>query len=71
MQEGGMTTLAALAAVTGECARALGIDGEIGTLRPGMVADVIAVAGNPVADLRSLTDVRMVMQGGSVRRPPA
>jgi hypothetical protein len=32
---------------------------------------VIAVAGNPVADLRSLTDVRMVMQGGSVRRPPA
>jgi imidazolonepropionase-like amidohydrolase len=71
MQEGGMSTLAALAAVTGECARALGIDSEVGTLRPGMVADVIAVAGNPVEDLARLADVRMVMQGGSVRRPLA
>ena len=71
MQEGGMTTLAALASVTGDCARSLGIDGTVGTLRPGMVADVIAVAGNPVDDLRHLADVRMVMQGGSVRRLPA
>lgn len=71
MHKGGMGTLAALASVTGDCARALGIDDKVGTLRPGMVADVIAVPGNPVDDLRCLTDVRMVMQGGSVRRPPA
>jgi len=71
MHEGGMGTLAALASVTGDSARALGIDTEVGTLRPGMVADVIAVAGNPVDDLRRLAEVRMVMQGGSVRCPPA
>ncbi len=67
MQEGGMATLGALASATGDCARALGIGDTLGTLRPGMVADVIAVAGNPVDDLGCLTDVRMVMQGGSVR----
>ena len=71
MQEGGMGTLAALASVTGNCARALGIDIEVGTLRPGMIADVIAVADNPLDDLRRLSDVRMVMQGGSLRRAPA
>ena len=71
MQEGGMGTLAALASVTGNCARALGIDIEVGTLRPGMIADVIAVADNPVDDLRRLSDVRMVMQGGNLRHAPA
>lgn len=66
MQRGGMTSAAAIAAATGECARALGLE-EVGMLRPGMVADVIAVAGNPLDDLRRLGDVRMVMQGGVVR----
>ena len=56
------------AAATGDCARARGIDTVVGTLRPGGAADVIAVPGNPADDLRRLEDVRMVMQGGIVRR---
>ena len=68
MQEGGMSATAVLASATGDCARALGIDTEVGTLRPGRAADVIAVPGNPADDLRRLEDVRMVMQGGIVRR---
>ena len=68
MHEGGMSARAVLASATGDCARALGIDAEVGTLRPGMAADVIAVAGNPADDLRRLDHVRMVMQAGSVRR---
>jgi imidazolonepropionase-like amidohydrolase len=70
MRQGGMPILAALASATGESARALGIGNTVGTLKPGMLADVIAVAGNPVDDLQRLTDVRMVMQGGILRRPP-
>ena len=67
MHQGGMPALAAITAATGDCARALGIEAEVGTLRPGMAADVIAVAGNPLDDLQRLRDVRMVMQGGVVR----
>lgn len=68
MHQGGLSAMASIVAATGECARALGIDSEIGALRPGMAADVIAVVGNPIDDLRRLGDVSMVMQGGSVRR---
>ena len=66
MNEGGMPAMATIAAATGECARALGLT-EVGTLQPGMLADVIAVAGNPLDDLRRLGDVRLVMQGGERR----
>ena len=67
MHQGGMAPLSAIAAATGECARALGLDAQLGTLQPGMLADVIAVEGNPLEDLRRLGDVRLVMQGGVVR----
>ncbi len=68
MHQGGLSAMASIVAATSECARALGIDAEVGTLRPGMAADVIAVIGNPLDDLRRLGDVSMVMQGGSIRR---
>ena len=35
-------------------------------IRPGYVADLIAVAGDPLTDISRLRDVRMVMQGGRV-----
>ncbi len=69
MNQAGMPALAAVAAATGECARALGLE-DLGTLRPGMVADVIAVAGNPLDDLGRLGDVRLVMQGGRLHKAP-
>ena len=42
MQQGGMSALEAITAGTGLAARVLGIDDRVGTLRPGMVADVLA-----------------------------
>ncbi len=71
MHGGGMAAPAVIAAATGGCAAALGLQDEAGTLRPGMPADVIAVAGDPLDDLRSLSSVRLVVQGGVVRSGPA
>jgi imidazolonepropionase-like amidohydrolase len=67
MHQGGMPTLEAITAGTGLAARVLGLDQTLGTLRPGMIADVLVVRGNPLDDLARLGDVRMVMQGGEVR----
>ena len=67
MHQGGMPALDAIVAATGDCARALGVEAGVGTLRAGLAADVIAVAGDPLDDLRRLGGVRMVMQGGMVR----
>jgi imidazolonepropionase-like amidohydrolase len=67
MRQGGMPALEAITAGTGLAARVLGIADTVGVLRPGMVADVIAVAGNPLDDLSLLGDVRLVMQGGAIR----
>lgn len=67
MHQGGLSPMQALVAATGFCAEIIGIGDEVGTLQPGKAADVIAVAGNPLDDLRRLTDPRLVMQGGAVR----
>jgi len=68
MQQGGFSALEAITAGTGLAARVLGIEDKVGTLKPGMVADVIAVAGNPLDELSRLGDIRMVMQGGQIRK---
>ncbi len=67
MHRGGMPALEAIHAGTGRAAEVLGIADRVGTLRPGMIADVIAVAGDPLDDLARLGDVRLVLQGGEVR----
>ncbi len=67
MHRGGMPPLEAINAGTGLAAKVLGIADRVGTLRPGMIADVIAVAGDPLDDLSRLGDVRLVLQGGEVR----
>lgn len=68
MQQGGCTALEAITAGTGLAARVLGIEDEVGTLKPGMVADVIAVRGNPLDEIARMADLRLVMQGGQVRK---
>jgi imidazolonepropionase-like amidohydrolase len=65
-QRMGMTPSQALAACTSDAAEAIGMAGEIGALRPGMAADVVAVDGDPGTDPASLERVRLVMQGGRV-----
>jgi imidazolonepropionase-like amidohydrolase len=49
-------------------ARALGMEKEIGSLEPGYVADVIAVPGDPLADISVLQNVGFVMKGGVIYR---
>jgi imidazolonepropionase-like amidohydrolase len=50
--------------VTSEAARALRLDGEIGTIEPGKRADLILIAGDPLNDIRALRDVEMVFRDG-------
>jgi imidazolonepropionase-like amidohydrolase len=64
----GMTPLAALQAGTLNGAKLLGWQGQIGALKPGYFADVIAVPGNPLADISALEKVSFVMKGGVVFR---
>jgi imidazolonepropionase-like amidohydrolase len=66
MQQGGFSALEAITAATGLAARVLGVEEKLGMLRPGLAADVIVVAGNPLDDLARLADRRLVMQGGKV-----
>jgi imidazolonepropionase-like amidohydrolase len=70
MHEGGMPTAEAIAAGTGAAADAIGLGETVGTLKPGLIADVIVVGGNPLDDLGCLRDLRLVLQGG-VRRDRA
>ena len=43
-----------------------GLEAEIGSIKVGKAADIIAVSGNPLADISELEDVDFVMKGGSV-----
>jgi imidazolonepropionase-like amidohydrolase len=64
----GMTPLAALEADLLNGAKLLGWQGKIGALKAGYLADVIAVAGNPLQDISVLQKVTFVMKGGAVYR---
>jgi imidazolonepropionase-like amidohydrolase len=64
MVELGMAPMEALRAATSVAAAALGIEAEVGRVAPGLAADLVAVGGDPLADLRALSDVRLVLVGG-------
>ena len=49
-------------------AKLLGWEGEIGELKPGAYADIVAVEGDPVKDIAATTKVRFVMKAGKVYR---
>jgi imidazolonepropionase-like amidohydrolase len=66
MVQYGMTPLAAIQAGTLNGAKLLGWDGQIGALRFGYLADVVAVPGDPLEDIAALTKVSFVMKGGVV-----
>ena len=62
----GMTPLAAIQAGTLGGAKVLGWQKQIGALKPGYFADVVAVPGNPLQDITALQKVSFVMKGGVV-----
>ena len=64
----GMTPIAALQADLLNGAKLLGWEGEIGVLKSGYLADVIAVQGDPLKDISVLQNVKFVMKGGVVYR---
>jgi imidazolonepropionase-like amidohydrolase len=68
--EGGMTPIDALRAATVNGAELLGRSNEIGTLEPGKFADIVAVHGDPLADITVMEKVVFVMKGGEVYKNP-
>jgi imidazolonepropionase-like amidohydrolase len=69
--EAGLPPMQALQAATGLAAQCLGLEGELGTLEKGKRADLVAVDGDPLPDIRLLQDpgrVRLVVKDGVVVR---
>jgi imidazolonepropionase-like amidohydrolase len=64
----GMPLIDALRSATSINARVLHMSDKIGSVKPGLLADVIAVEGDPTRDVGALRNVRFVMKGGVVYR---
>ena len=62
----GLSPLVAIQAATVNAADLLGWSDRVGTLEPGKFADIVAVDGDPIADVSILEHVRFVMKGGEI-----
>ena len=62
----GMTPMQAIQAATSNAADLLGHSSEFGSIKPGKYADIIAVAGDPLADISLLENVKFVMKDGKI-----
>jgi len=69
MVEFGMQPMDAIQSATSRAAVMLDMEGKIGVVAPGAYADVIAVKGDPVHEIKALQDVQFVMKDGQVFRP--
>jgi hypothetical protein len=66
MVQWGMTPLAAVVAATSGNAGSFHLESRVGRVREGLLADLIAVEGDPTADIAALRRVKFVMKGGHV-----
>jgi imidazolonepropionase-like amidohydrolase len=66
MQAAGMPAREVLIAATSVNARIFHIDNKVGSVRSGLMADLIAVSGDPTQDVGVLRQIRFVMKGGEI-----
>src|SRR5262249_32620607 len=71
MIEFGMSPMAAIQSATSRAAEMLGRSGQLGVVAPGALADLCAVAGDPLKDVKELEKVTFVMKDGVVFKSPA
>lgn len=69
MVKAGLTPLDTIRAATVWGATHVGLEGEVGSIAAGKAADIVAVRGNPLDDVRQLETMDFVMKGGAVVRP--
>jgi imidazolonepropionase-like amidohydrolase len=69
MQAAGMPAAQVMIAATSGNAHIFRL-GDRGEVRPGLLADLVAVAGDPTRDVSIVRDVRLVMKGGEIVRGP-
>ncbi len=68
MVEGGMPAMETIKSATIVAAEMLGVSDKIGTVEAGMLADLVAVDGDPIEDINAMVKVRFVMKDGVVYR---
>ena len=66
VRDGGQAPMDAIISATSLAAESLGLADQIGRVRPGYQADLVAIAGNPLDDITAMRNVRFVMKGGVV-----
>ncbi|MEP1034738.1 amidohydrolase family protein [Ekhidna sp.] len=66
MVEAGMPEIEAIICATSNNAELLGMGEQIGTIKAGFIADIVAVPGNPLEDIEVMKDVKFVMKEGKI-----
>jgi imidazolonepropionase-like amidohydrolase len=69
MQAAGMPAATVAIAATAGNAHIFGIDDKVGSIKPGLLADLVAVAGDPTRDIAAVRSVKLVMKGGEIIAP--